>query len=163
MNYTAFFDGAIGPDNPGGEMGCGAIIYGPDKRIVFQQSKTYSPTPLNSNNSAEYLALQIILDWTENNLNKGDGIVVYGDSLLVVNQMNDKWVIKNGLYKNDARLALNTLWNIKKTINISLKWVPREKNIEADMLSRGVSVDPQAFLPNPHTRFDEGVNTSQIS
>ena len=60
--YTVFFDGCCEPRNPGGTAGYGAIIYKGDKE-VWRHAGMLPASPTNSNNVAEYVALNAALDW----------------------------------------------------------------------------------------------------
>ena len=62
-------------------------------------------------------------------------INIYGDSMLVINQMTGKWKIKSGYYVDYATECKKFL---KLFTNINLKWIPREENTYADNLSKGI-------------------------
>lgn len=132
----AHFDGSCEPFNPGGDMGMGVVIF-VDQQKVKEQSTFIPRDPTNSNNVAEYLAFEKILDYLlENNLD-GERITILGDSKLVVEQMNDRWKIKSGLYTPVAYRCYNLLTaQFKCNINFRIQWVRREQNAIADLLSR---------------------------
>jgi ribonuclease HI len=129
---TCYFDGACEPTNPGGNMGLGAIILMGDE-ILFEYSEYIKAHPKNSNNVAEYMALNRALDWLiENDITKGI-ITVHGDSNLAIQQMNGAWRIKAGRYTPYAYSAREKK---AKFSNIMFKWIPREDNSIADELSK---------------------------
>lgn len=136
VNFEIFFDGACAPNNPGGHLGYGYIIY-IDGEYLFSDS-FYEPENFNNtNNVAEYKALIEAIfklqDYVELN-NIGEYYVfVCGDSKLVINQMKGSWNINNGNYKSFAILAKRL---IEKIPNIEFKWIPRELNTEADEMSK---------------------------
>lgn len=133
-----YFDGACGPYNPGGHMGCGVIIKDKDNNTIHTIKKQYSPDEFSgntSNNVAEYLALILALEWCIK-YNVLD-IQVYGDSKLVINQMTGVFKIKNGAYVPHAIKAQNLIKNFS---SVSFKHVKRELNNEADELS-GIIID----------------------
>ena len=129
-----FFDGACGPQNPGGKCGGGAAIYYDDE-LVVEIAESYVPkNPKDtSNNVGEYWGLIKALEYLLVQGKAQDEIMVFGDSNLAISQMKGKWRIKNGLYKDQA-LAAQKL--VKNFSNISFQWIPREKNERADGLSK---------------------------
>jgi ribonuclease HI len=130
---TLNFDGACGPYNPGGHMGCGVIIKDKDNKVLHTIQQQYSPEQFNnetSNNLAEYIALILGLQWCiDNNYTQ---VNVIGDSQLVINQMTNKFKIKSGVYVEKAYQAKEM---ITKFSNINFTHVKREFNTEADELS----------------------------
>ncbi len=66
---------------------------------------------------------------------KGDKINIFGDSMLVVNQMNGEWQIKHGAYRDYALKAKPLLFELKKNNTVSISWIPREHNEKADYQS----------------------------
>jgi len=86
-----------------------------------------------SNNVAEYAALCEALRFLENRNMTQSLIEVRRDSRLLVNQMAGEWKFHKGLYEQKYLEAKELVKNFGK---ISFKWVPREKNEEADALSR---------------------------
>ncbi len=125
-----YFDGSCEPRNPGGAMGLGVVIY-KDQEQVFTFGGYFPPAPQNSNNVAEYRAFEVMLDY----LITHKPITIYGDSMMVIQQMSQNWKIKNGLYTEHAFRCLGKF----KThfANVALRWVPREQNAVADRLSKG--------------------------
>jgi ribonuclease HI len=135
MTTKCYFDGSC-EDNPGGEMGWGWTI-----TDVSQDRGDVAKGPQNSNNVAEYMAAYFLLTEIDSLLDRKaiDGeIIIYGDSKLVINQMNRLWRIKNGMYKVWAQKTAALLAKIRQehSAKISFQWIRREKNTEADALSR---------------------------
>lgn len=126
-----FFDGACAPINPCGHMGIGCYIEEDNKRI-FEYSGYVPESFDNSNNLAEYMALENALDFILENGMQNEKIQVYGDSMLVIKQMNNRWRIKGGRYYESAIRCKEKVENIK---NIQFTWIPREQNFLADELS----------------------------
>src|ERR1700746_2564957 len=125
-----YFDGACEPRNPGGHAAYGAILL-VDGVIVFQHSKYLGAGPKMSNNVAEYAAVCIIL----NEIRRREGpATVYGDSQLVINQLNGKWNVKDGLYLPYYKMAAKLLEQVK--LRVTLEWIPGEKNKLLDALSK---------------------------
>lgn len=130
--YNCYFDGCCEPMNPNGTMGFGVYILNEDNQ--FRKSDFIPAEIGNTNNIAEYLALTMLL----NTLNKKEDCIIniYGDSMLVINQMSGDWKIKNGAYVPYATHTLKLLNELRKRNTIKLQWIPREKNIIADELSK---------------------------
>ena len=80
----------------------------------------------------EYLALNEALEYLLQFQLQENNVHVFGDSNLVINQLNGTYEIGNGFYKNEA---LRCQWLAKEFKQISFTWIPREQNFEADELS----------------------------
>jgi ribonuclease HI len=130
-NYKCYFDGACEPKNPGGKIGAG--IYITDGVKEFGSNTFVAAKPENTNNIAEYSAFIMILELMKNKT--GDKIEIFGDSMLVVNQMNGEWQIKSGAYREYALKAKPLLEDLKKKNTVSISWIPREQNEKADFQS----------------------------
>lgn len=136
----AYFDGVCEPVNPGGTAGYGAVIF-KDNEKLFEVSEIYAaPNPRDtSNNVAEYLAFNSILDYLLANDLHTEEIEIFGDSKLVIYQhsidpqWNKKWAIKKGYY---TKFAWEAHDKIPKFPNLKLTWIPREQNSVADELSK---------------------------
>ncbi len=133
MAITVNFDGSCGPINPGGRAGIGFVIYKDDVLLHSCNCEAGIP-PATSNNLAEHAALYYALEWLLENGYQDEKITVFGDSMLVINQIfkPKAWKIKNGLYKEYA-------WQNKliksRFSSIVGKWIPRQENVVADALS----------------------------
>ena len=131
--WHAWFDGATKNTNPG-IRGIGAVLKGPaGQRVEIAQE-----IGVGTNNEAEYCALMAVLDAAAEAGVRD--LIVYGDSQLVIKQVSGEWMINApGLVP-----LCKTVLELKALIsNVSLCWIPRDKNIEADALSKraiGVAV-----------------------
>lgn len=136
----AWFDGCCEPYNPGGHASFGALIK-VDGETVWQQSGYVGNGVKMSNNVAEYAGaiacMKQMVGMKFNNSPK-HRIVMRGDSKLVINQLQGFWRVRGGLYVPHYKKAhrLHSDFN-----NIFLEWVPRDKNGEADVLSKQVLKD----------------------
>tara|TARA_Y100000389_G_C17392042_1_gene480424 strand:- start:126 stop:563 length:438 start_codon:yes stop_codon:yes gene_type:complete len=124
--YSLYFDGAS-KHNPG-HAACGAVLYDDNDTEVDYDSKYLGDKV--SNNYAEYTGLIVGLHLAlKNNITE---ISVYGDSLLVINQMRTIWKVKNDtlikLY-GDANKLIKCLDKIK------FIHIKRDKNKRADELA----------------------------
>lgn len=132
IDYIGYFDGACGPRNPGGHIGFGAAVYRGSK-LLWETSEYRAAGPDNSNNVAEYMALNVLLDWLLNKRLGHSGILLRGDSNLVINQCFGTWKRKRGLYRPFAEQAQQKLQYFS---SITGEWIPREQNVYADALSK---------------------------
>lgn len=136
MTTKCYFDGSCDP-NPGGEIGWGWIVKG-----VSQNKGGVPASRDNSNNVAEYMALYFLLQELNRLLEMkaiSGHIIIHGDSKLVINQMTYLWRIKNGKYKPWAQKSKALLTRIRQgnhSTRITFKWIRRDKNFEADSLSK---------------------------
>jgi len=124
--WHAWFDGATKDTNPG-IRGIGAVLKGPAGQIVEIAQAIGEGT----NNEAEYCALMAVLDAAVEA--KVQNLVVYGDSQLVIKQVSGEWLINaRGLVP-----LCKTVVELKAQIpHVTLCWIPREENTEADALSK---------------------------
>jgi len=114
-------DGGCWP-NPGGRMRIG--VY--SERFTVS---AYAGDRKGTCNEAEYLALDRAFNELSERAIKG--ATIYTDSQLVCNQVNDRW----GVY---ARTGRKHVFRLRKKLKLgrhTLKWIPREENVEADALA----------------------------
>jgi len=62
--------------------------------------------------------------------------VIYSDSQLLVNQMEGRWGIKDGLYIPYFVNCRDIIREYRLLPRLVFKWIPREQNTEADRLSK---------------------------
>lgn len=129
-----FFDGLCEPKNPGGWAIYGFVVYKDGKKIHEEYGLAGRPgTPEATNNVAEYMGILKALEYLEKSGHSGDEVEICGDSQLVVKQLSGEFRIKNpGLKPLFARVVQLK----QKFLKISVKWVPREENKEADRMTR---------------------------
>lgn len=140
-NIVAYFDGACEPKNPGGNLGIGATIRQAGKEL-FAYSAFVPASSCNSNNVAEYMAFEAILDFIIEHNWQDQRVTVYGDSKLVVEQMFGTWRMKYGFYIPYAKRCRAKLSLLEKAgIKINGIWIPREQNKYADELSKAELVN----------------------
>jgi len=122
--HKLYFDGCS-KNNPG-DAGIGIVIYKNDEEIVAECDYI----GIKTNNEAEYNALILGLELAIENGIKI--LAVYGDSLLVINQMTNKYSVKN---ESLIRLYLKATELTKQFDYISFQHVYRKDNKRADYLS----------------------------
>jgi ribonuclease HI len=128
-----YFDGLCQPINPGG-ISCYAFVVKSGGRILHSDygvaGEPFSDD--STNNVAEYTALIKALQWLlENNLGRAN-IEIKSDSQLIVNQLTGDYKVKS---KRIISLYKQVLLLKSKFQDIQIKWIPREKNREADRLT----------------------------
>lgn len=134
-----YFDGACEPINPGGTASYGVVVFRgvggiPDYKTRLWEDYAVCQESGTSNNVAEYAGFNAALDWFLNWEGTREPTIIRGDSKLVIEQMNGHWQIRNGLYKP---LALICREKLKEFVTKpAIEWIPREKNTEADRLSK---------------------------
>lgn len=123
--HIGFFDGSASP-NPG-NVGLGACIC--FQQNVICKSAKYGGT--GTNNVAEYKALIHLLELAIAMNVKV--FTVYGDSQLVINQVNGVWGVTNERLKNLYDRVQSLRSQIEECV---FKWISRHNNKIADSLSR---------------------------
>lgn len=122
-------------DNPG--PGAWGVVLTEEDGV---KHRTCGFLPMCTNNQAEYRALEAacILMLTKLQTNwLPSSIEIYSDSQLIVNQVNGAYKVNDKLtpFYATASVAYQTL---SKKVPLSLLWVNREKNKEADALCNQV-------------------------
>lgn len=134
---VCYFDGCCEPVNPYGNMGIGACVRSNGNEL-FAFSHFIPANRKNSNNVAEYLAFEAVLDFLKDNGFREMRIQICGDSKLVINQMLTVWKMNGGLYIPFAERCLEKLKQLRlnNKLSFALTWIPREQNGYADKLSK---------------------------
>jgi len=131
MNYKGYFDGSS-KGNPGLAQ-CGWAILDSQDNIIDHESTTADKK--RTNNYAEYMGLITLFKY----LITADEIVnieIFGDSALVINQVNKKWKCKSPNLKPLWMNAVKLFEYLATFKYIKLTWVPREQNTIADSLAQ---------------------------
>lgn len=123
--WLAWFDGAVHP-NPG-KMGIGGVLKSPGgvvKEISFNAG-------VGDSSNAEYIALIAVLQAAmEANPAK---LVIYGDSQVVLNDVNPATIGESRILTEKREQARRLIAQLP---DVTLCWIPRKKNGEADALSQ---------------------------
>lgn len=119
-----YFDGAS-RGNPG-KAGAGALMINEDGKVVWEASRFLGE---KTNNEAEYMALIMLIKAARDRGIRS--LTVFGDSKLVVSQVSRQWKIN----LPHLRMLAREVWDLAEGIDISYRWIPREENKRADMLS----------------------------
>lgn len=86
------------------------------------ETRSFKLPLARSNNEAEYLSLIELLTSGLESFN--DKIIIYMDSQLVVNQVNNRWKVN---YKN-LQILLDKIKSLN--LNFELEWIPRESIVK---------------------------------
>jgi ribonuclease HI len=133
--YTAWFDGACGPVNPGGTATYGVMIKDQEGTILVWEHGLVGKGGAMSNNVAEYGGVLHVLRCLANR--PPGRATIYGDSNLVISQLNGKWRMRKGLYLSTAKEAKALLAHLHSCgWDINLCWIARAQNKECDALSK---------------------------
>ena len=126
LNYKAYFDGGSTP-NPG-LMKIGGYIEEPHMGVIYEYSEEIG---YGTNNQAEYSSLlHLCKAIVDHDITK---VTIYGDSSLVVNQVNGVFKAKEVnmiRLRDEVREVLSQVNGIWKLVHI-----PRAQNKQADHLT----------------------------
>jgi ribonuclease H / adenosylcobalamin/alpha-ribazole phosphatase len=128
LNTDGGVDGWRRSTDPLSPAAIGLVLRTRHLRTVDQLSKAIGPA---SHNEAEYRALIAGLELAY--AHHVRHLRVYMDSELVVEQMNDRSVVRKAELRELHEDATNLATRFK---SVRISWVPRELNAEADRLVR---------------------------
>ena len=125
--WRGWFDGSAHP-NPG-KLGIGALLLGPNgERIEVSQAAGYG-----SSSDAEYAALAAVLQAALGVRPPPVQLLLYGDSQVVINDvLGTTPAGAKGLETQRATVVAL----LEQFTEVSLRWLPRHRNGEADRLSQ---------------------------
>jgi ribonuclease HI len=123
--WRAWFDGSARP-NPG-RCGIGGLLLGP----AGQSVELSLPAGFGNSSEAEYRALIALLESAV--AHDAHGLTIYGDSQVVINDVNGPGH-SAATALQPYRQAVHTL--LDQLRNVTLRWIPRHKNTQADALSQ---------------------------
>ena len=128
-----YFDGLCEPKNPGGIPVYAFIVYDSDSGRILGQEAGLAGEPWSrdaTHNLAEYTGAIKAAEWVREHSPEFE-VLIYGDSELVVNQLNKVYKIKS----QSMRKLHNELVCQLEGLSWKAIWVPREKNLNADGLA----------------------------
>ena len=137
----AYFDGGF--DIQEKTAGLGAVIYYKQSGKRYRLRHNRKIDLIGSNNEAEYAALMLVLEQIEQLNVTHQSVKIYGDSLVVINQMNDEWPC----YEEDLLAWIGRIEQKAKELGLTLIFesISRKDNREADQLAsqalQGVEID----------------------
>ena len=124
--FSLYFDGAY--KRKEGRAAAGVVVFNPFNEKVMERGLILQE--VSSNNEAEYAALLTGLEWcVSNNISR---LNVYGDSMLIVKQVQGIWSCKSDKLASRLREVKSLL---KKLLHVQIHYVGRAKNCVADALA----------------------------
>ena len=124
--FSLYFDGAY--KRKEGKATVGMVVFNPSNEKVMERGLVL--LDLSSNNEAEYAALLIGLEWcVSNNINR---LNVYGDSMLIVKQVQGIWSCKSDKLASKLREVKSLL---RRITHAQIHYVGRTKNQVVDALA----------------------------
>lgn len=136
--YLIFCDSSIEPFNPRGILTWGFLVKRPGKGIIHQDTAIIGwGKKWHTNNLGEMTAVMAAMHWLMG-LSEEDQhpVILHSDSELIINQCSGIY----GCHEPKLVAILDLIMKAKDnyTRGITFKWIPREKNKEADTLSRSL-------------------------
>ena len=157
-----YFDGSIGPKNPGGVAAYGWIIKTKNEIALKSGHNVVGSGEGMTNNIAEYAGLLNALEWLTSSeiFDPNEKLIIRGDSALICNMVSKRWGwektkqgVKTGRWTphSDFPVLREFLEKIRKIleekeINYIVEWIPREENKEADELSKTTTDERNRYL-----------------
>ena len=116
-------------------FGWAFVVNGTFKRWAIAVEPKF--TAKASNNVAEYHAVHEALKHAMLHLVPGEAVNVYTDSRLVVEQLNGKWKVRSPNVQKYHAVVSTQIDLLKRSGHeVTVDWIPREENTEADALTR---------------------------
>jgi ribonuclease HI len=138
--WNDWIDGSAHP-NPG-DCGIGAVLIGPGgERVEISRAAGYG-----NSSEAEYRALIALLEAAVDC--GAHGLTVYGDSKVVIDDLNGSFADAAASLQECRTAALGLIVQLR---DVTLRWIPRHKNIDADALSQRAG-RPLATASEPSVR-----------
>lgn len=132
--YLIFCDASIEPINPDGILAWAFLVKAKGK-IIHKDVHIFGWGKGMTNNLGEMQAVLAAMRWLTS-LDRKDQkpAIIHSDSQLIVNQCSGSW----GCHAENLKPLLEMINKAKDRYSktIFFKWIPRDKNTEADALSR---------------------------
>ncbi|MGH6878610.1 MAG: reverse transcriptase-like protein [Rhizomicrobium sp.] len=134
MNIKVYIDGStMNGISRSGQSGAGAVIKTCQGNVIAELRRYIG---IRQPYEAEYMALIIALEYLTGLKDKFENISFYADSDMVIDQITEKYPLKNpdlfGYYKESKRL----LKKLKKYSNLTFSCIPSQDNKYAHRLAR---------------------------
>jgi ribonuclease HI len=140
MHIKINFDGAVSESKKGCDMGLGIAVfidgvYEEDLSKALFVKGSNKENEESSSNVAEWMAcveaFKLAVEYRE----EGDVIEIYSDSEIITKQFNGEYEIRKEYFRKFYREAMRYYHRLG-LLSLKITWVPREKNKEADRLSK---------------------------
>jgi ribonuclease HI len=151
--YLIYCDSSIAPFNPGGIL-TWAFIAKAGGKVLHQDTKIIGYGKMHlTNNVGELTAVLAAIRWLLSlPQNKRRTALLMSDSQLAIKQASEAWQCHDEKLQPILELILKGKRTYGKTI--TFKWIPREKNTEADELSRSLYTEEAlAVMKANHTNI----------
>lgn len=149
--YMIYGDASCEPFHPGGLLSW-AFLVKQGGKIIHQDVCISGWGPEATVNRGEYLAVVGAMYWLMSlPKEKQIAAVIHSDSQLIVNQCKGSWGCRDRKLVPLLELVNRAKERYKKSV--IFKWIPREKNTEADELSRSLYT-PEALELAKARQFD---------
>lgn len=115
-----------------GRCSCATVIY-LNKKLLMSDAEAF----MGTNNIAEYRGLLLGLNTVKNKIRTPDrcDLELFLDSKLIVEQVNGNWHCKEDHLRVLRDKALELIRELRGFYkNVSVSWIPREQNSNADSL-----------------------------
>ena len=133
--YILQYDGACEPVNPGGVASFGYVLILDGSELSFGKGVVGEGEGM-TNNVAEYSGLIEGMKAISKIVKAGDTLEIRSDSQLAVRQMNGEYRVRSERIRPLFEKARELKKKLEeKSIQVRIKWVPREQNERADYLS----------------------------
>lgn len=134
--YLINTDSSIEGCNPGGIISIAFIVKIMGKGEVYREARiARHADPTNTNNQGEYLAVVAAMMWLlQLPEEQKQSVIIQSDSKLVVNQCSHVWDCKDPQLSKLCKLVTAGVIQFGKSV--TFKWIPRDRNADADELSR---------------------------
>lgn len=127
------------------QTGCGFVIKR-DHKIIAEGFKTLHSS---TSNVAEYAGFIYGLTKVTSLLEPGEPLKIFGDSQLVINQVSGTYKVKADHLKPLCELAKDRIEALKQDGHeVTLQWIRRDGNKQADHLASKASRSPSRSGPN---------------
>lgn len=124
--FTCYFDGGL----KNNVMTYGFVAYDSRKKLRYKEGGKFQENK-NTTNIAEYKALIKLLEWlVKNGIRSAQ---IFGDSQIIINQINGDCRVGPQHLRDNHNRVYQLIQNFDK---FSIDWIPREKNKEADSLTK---------------------------
>lgn len=125
------FDGSI-TVNPGGKVSCGYVLYDEEGFLIDKGTRVVGEGEGMTVNTAEYEGLLMGLRAAILLLEENESLLVQGDSQLIIKQVKLEWKAKKQHLRKLRDEVLELL--IKGRVRAEFQWIPREENVDADVM-----------------------------
>lgn len=145
-HVTIYFDGGF--DAATKKSGLGCTIYYEQNNKAYRIRKNALVEELDTNNEAEYAALYLGLQEIELLGVQHLPIVIAGDSLVVINQLNGEWPC----YEEKLAKWADRIDHMLEQLGIEPEYriIPRKQNREADQLAtqalKGIEINSKSEI-----------------